>query len=111
MTLRPFGRVTPIHREMLRLAGYVVDYAKRVIRPAKTDNDFLDTMRDGRTSLCKGTGRDFGFDLAAWREFPATAPDDEFGYRHPYAFRRVDGAVKRALKNPRRAQLVEQLRT
>jgi hypothetical protein len=111
MTLRPFGRVTPIHKEMLRLAGYVVDYDQRTIRLAKTDDDFFDTMREGRRSLRKSTGRDFGFDLAAWREFLAAAPDDEFGYRHPYAFRGVDGAVRRATKDPRRAQLVEQLKT
>jgi hypothetical protein len=111
MTLRPFGRVMPIHRDMLQLANYVVDYDQRTIRLAKTDDDFLETMREGRASLCKHTGRDFGFDLDAWREFLAAAPDDEFGYRHPYAFRGVDGAVRRTTKDPRRAQLVEQLKS
>jgi hypothetical protein len=109
MTMRSFGRVVPIHIDMLQLAGYVVDYDKRDIRPAKSDKEFLRTVRQGRADLRRQCGSDFGYDLAAWRDFLLAAPDDEFGYRHPYAFRRVDRAIQRAMSDPRRADLIEQL--
>jgi hypothetical protein len=107
MTMRSFGRVMPIHIDVLQLAGYTL--AARDICPATTDEDFLRAMQTGRVALQRATGQDFGYDLAAWREFLATAPDDEFGYRHTYAFGGVDRAVGQAIRSARRGQLVAQL--
>jgi hypothetical protein len=47
--------------------------------------------------------------LAAWREFLLSAPDDGFGYRHPYAFSGVDRAVRRVIRSQRHRRLVTQL--
>jgi hypothetical protein len=106
MTMRSFGKVMPIHIDMLQLAGYVPAWRERDIRPATTDEEYLRTMRAGRTALRRATGQDFGYDLAAWREFLSSAPDDKFGYRHPYAFRSVDRAVQQAIRSQQRKQLV-----
>jgi hypothetical protein len=107
--MRPFGQVMPIHIDMLQLAGYVPAWSDRRIRLAATDEEYLRTMRAGRAALRKATGQDFGYDLAAWREFLTNAPDDEFGYLHPYAFDSVDRAVQWAIQSQQRRQLVEQL--
>jgi hypothetical protein len=109
MTMRSFGRVMPIHIDMLQLASYAVLWGERDIRPAASDEDCLRQIRAGRIALRQATGQDFGYDLAAWREFLLSAPDDEFGYRHPYAFSGVDRAVQRAIRSPRRRRLVAQL--
>ena len=109
MTMRSFGKVMPIHIDMLQLAGYVPAWRERDIRPATTDEECLRTMRAGRAALRRATGQDFGYELVAWRAFLSSAPDDEFGYRHPYAFSGVDRAVQRAIRSRRRRQLVERL--
>jgi len=110
MTMHSFGRVIPIHLDILQLAGYAPDWVQRDLRPAATDEECLRVMRAGRVALRRATGQDFGYDLAAWREFLSFAADDEFGYRHPYAFSAVDRAVQRAIRSRRRRRLVEQLK-
>lgn len=109
MTMRSFGKVMPIHIDVLQLAGYTL--AERDICPAATDEEFLRAMQAGRAALRRDTGQDFGYDLAVWRKFLASAPDDEFGYRHPYAFRGVDRAVSKAIRSARRSELVARLET
>jgi hypothetical protein len=100
MTSRSFGRAVPIHFDMLRLVGYVdepleqEDYA-----PAKTLNARKRSMRSGRHELKQHTGADFGYDPSAWREFLLGA-GKEYGYKHPYAFARVDRAVLEAMADP-----------
>src|SRR5262245_54191459 len=106
MTIRSLGRQAPIHIDMLRLAGYAEVPRERDLGVTNRDEDFLQAMRDGRAALCEQTGRDFGYDLAAWRKFLLAAPEDEFGYRHPYAFKGVDRAVKEAIRSRRRRELV-----
>jgi hypothetical protein len=108
--MRSFGRVMPIHIDLLQLAGYAPAWAERDIRPAATDEEYLRAMRAGRAALRRATSQDFGYDLAAWREFLSSAPDDEFGYQHPYAFSGVDRAVRQAIRRRRRRQLVERLK-
>jgi hypothetical protein len=108
MTMRPFGNVTPIQMDMLRLAGYGVDYQARRIRLSRSDDERSKNMRAGRAGLRRATGHDFGFDLAAWHEFLASE-EDESGYRHPYAFGGVASAIRRAIGNKRRLRLVQQL--
>ena len=78
----------------------------RDILPATSDEDCLREMRAGRAALRQATGQDFWYDLAAWRDFLLSAPDDEFGYRHPHAFSQVDQAVQRAIRYQRRRRLV-----
>jgi hypothetical protein len=107
--MRSFGRVVPIHIDMLQLSGYTPAWRERDIRPSDTDEEFLRAMRAGRAALRRATGQDFGYDVAARREFLVSALDDEFGYRHPYAFSGIDRAVQRAIRSRRRRELVAQL--
>ena len=108
MTMRPFGNVTPIQMDKLRLAGYGVDYQARRIRLSRSDDERLNNMRAGRAGLRRATGRDFGLDLGAWHEF-LTSEEEESGYRHPYAFRGVASAIRRAIGNKQRQRLAKQL--
>jgi hypothetical protein len=105
MTMRPFGRVTPTQIDMLRLAGYAVDYTARRIRLGVTDEIRQRQMRAGRNALRRTTKQDFGYDLAAWHEFLCTN-EDSFGYTHSYAFANVRPAIERAIRSRRRRQLV-----
>jgi hypothetical protein len=107
MTMRGFGNVMPIHIAVLQLAGYVVDYRAKRIRPAVGDRERKRTMREGLADLRESTGRDFGYDLAAWREHLLS--DEESGYLHPYAFDNVDAAVREAIGDRRRQETAEEL--
>ena len=109
MTLRPFGRVTPTQIDMLRLAGYGVDYRARRIGLSRSDDDRMTSMRLGYERLRNITGQDFGYDLGAWHEYLTTDEDDEFGYQHPYAFSNVRGAIRKAISNERRIELAKRL--
>ncbi len=107
MTMRGFGRVVPIQIAMLQLAGYVPDYRDKRIRPAAGEAERKRTMREGLEELRESTGQDFGYDLAAWRDYLMS--DEENGYTHPYAFKSVDPAILEAVADRRRQQMAEQL--
>src|SRR5262245_51700628 len=107
MTLRPFGNVMPIHLDVLALAGYVQILYERRIGLAPTDEARKAAMRNGRRALCRKTGRDFGYDLAAWRDH--LLADEDSGYTHPYAFSGVNWAVRNAIKAARWRRLAEEL--
>ena len=64
----------------------------------------IEQMRTGHADLVRTTGHDFGYELTKWRDF-LLAHAKEFGYRHPYAFARVDRAVKAAIDDPEFARL------
>ena len=61
-------------------------------------------MRRGHAALVGTTGQDFGYDLVKWREF-LVDHDNEFGYRHRYAFSSVDQAVEQAIADPEFSRL------
>jgi uncharacterized protein (TIGR02996 family) len=107
MTLRPFGNVMPIHLDVLALAGYERVSRERQLRRAGTDAARKAAMRKGRRALCRRTGRDFGYDLAAWRDF--LMADEDSGYAHPYAFAGVDRAVQQATKDARQRRVAAEL--
>jgi hypothetical protein len=105
MTLRGYGRVTPSQMEMLCLAGGVVQ--GRDITTNATDDDRVQSMRDARSSLCRLTGMDFGYDLQQWHiNLQKCGKDDPFGYRHPYAWRGVKQAIERFIDDGDRKRLV-----
>ena len=56
MTMRSFGRVMPIHIDMLQVAGYVPAWRQRNIRPAATDDECPRAMRAGRAALRRAKG-------------------------------------------------------
>jgi hypothetical protein len=63
-------------------------------------------LREGRRTLCHMTQRDFGYDLAAWHAFLAK---NDSGYRHPYGRSGVFQKIERAIADPRRQRLAENL--
>jgi hypothetical protein len=91
---------------MLRLLGF--EFANRNMTRATTDDGKLDAMRDGRQRLTRATGQDFGFDVAAWRDFLIERGED-FGYTHPYAYRTVDRAVRKWMADGATIALLESL--
>jgi hypothetical protein len=108
MTMRGFGEVMPIHIFMLQLAGYVVDDRGKRIRAAVSEEERQRTMREGLEELCDWTEEDFGYDLAAWREY--LLEDEESGYTHSYAFNNVDPAILEAIADRQRQATADQLR-
>ena len=96
MTVAYFGNPVSIHFSMLALAGWYVEVDEAYL--IGDDAERLAEMRKGRIDLCRRTSVDFGYDLKGWRELLLTF--DEFGYRHPYAFKDVDMAVLDAIADP-----------
>lgn len=94
MTIQSFGRVMPIHLDMLSLVGY--EDVGRDMRPAVKLNARKRSMRAGLLSLRKSTGQDFGFDVNLWREY-LIGTGSLHGYTHPWAYAGVDAAVVAAL--------------
>lgn len=107
MTIRSFGRVTPIQCDLLGLAGYAWDQNECDLLPA-TGDARVAAMREALQTLRETTGADWGYDLRAWREF-LIAHGEEFGYTHPYAYRTVDRAVLAALQDAEVAAALQQL--
>ena len=51
MTMRHFGKVVPVHMDMLQLAGYTVDYEERDIYLGRSEFERRMNMRAGRQKL------------------------------------------------------------
>jgi hypothetical protein len=54
------------------------------------------------------TKQDFEYDLAKWHEL-LVGNDEEWGYKHPYAWRTVKRAIEKAMEDPDRLRLVRLL--
>jgi hypothetical protein len=105
MTIPNWGRVTPSQMFMLMLAGHVL---RRYLVPpdiVEPDGDRIEAMKEGRELLRGLTGEDFGDDLPRWHAFLISGKD-EWGYRHPYAWRTVRPAIERAMGDQDRLRLV-----
>lgn len=102
MSIPDFGRIVPIHFDILGLIGWRLSPGGSELIAFEPER--LEQMRSGHADLVKSAGQDFGYDLAKWREF-LLAHDEEFGYRHPYAFAAVDRAVRAAIADPEFARL------
>ena len=102
MTLPRFGKVVPIQCDVLSLIGYRLTRGHVGLDiPAE---ERLANMREGRAALREQTGRDFGYDVAAWHKHLLSCPD--LGYDHPYGFAGVQRAVREAARDPDRARFV-----
>ena len=76
--------------DMLGLGGEILSSGES--EPA-SDDERLDVMKEARQALTKQTGRDFGFDLAAWHQFllnDASLSEDNFVYAWKAVKRRID---------------------
>lgn len=106
MTVRDYGRVTPLQMDMLNLGGEFLSSEKTA---PPTDRDRLNVMEDARRTLTQQTGRDFGFDLAAWHHFLLN--DDKLSqeYTFDYAWKAVKQRIDELLDHPDRVRLVRPL--
>jgi hypothetical protein len=113
MTIPYWGKVTPSQMFMLMLAGHVLD--RRFVASGKPDpkddpdEARLASMRMGRDRLRRLTGHDCGYDLGRWHQLLLGDADDEWGYRHPYAWRSVRPAIEEAINDPDRLRLLQML--
>lgn len=109
MTIPRWGRITPAQGDMLMLAGYTM--TRRPVTPGAVPSDEarLTAMRAGRAGLRRLTGHDCGYDLGRWHELLLASVGDEWGYRHPYAWRAVRPAVEQGITDPDRLRLARML--
>ncbi len=102
MTMDHFGKVMPIHIDVLELIGW--DVSMEETKLIKSEAKRIECMRTGHANLVRATRQDYGYDLVKWRDF-LMLYDKEFGYCHPYAFDGVDEAVRAAIADPTFARL------
>lgn len=104
MSIPGFGRIVPVHGEVLSLIGWRLSRGGSELIASEPDR--VEEMRTGHADLVRTTRQDFGYDLQKWRDF-LLVHDKEFGYRHPYAFASVDRAVMAAIADPEFIRLAE----
>lgn len=106
MTMRSFGRITPLQGVVLRLAGHgpSQEYGVRDIE-RKTGEAAAAAIRNGAAALRDLTGRDLGCSLSDWHE--RLSQDEAFSeeYRFPYAWRAVEAAALKEIAAPHREAL------
>ena len=96
MTIPGFGNIVPIQGDLLMMIGWELTRAGAKLIAAEPQR--IEQMRRGHAELVRTTGEDFGYDLTKWRDF-LMRHDKAYGYRHPYAFKSVDRAVKAAIEH------------
>jgi hypothetical protein len=73
------------------------------------DRDRLDRMKEARRLLTLQTGRDFGYDLAAWHHFLLNDDGLSEEYTFDYAWVAVRPRIEELLDDPNRLRLVRLL--
>jgi hypothetical protein len=91
---------------MLQLAVHVISRRRIGESTVYSDAERQAAILEGRASLRRLTGQDFGYDLASWRTHLLK---NEFGYDHPYSFRKVNAVIDTALNDSQRVQLIQTL--
>jgi hypothetical protein len=104
MTIRHYGRVTPLQMDMLGLGGEILSAGGSQAAPA-SDQARLNVMKQARQALTKRTGRDFGFDLAAWHHFLLNDAKLSEEYTFHYAWKAVKRRIDELLDDPDRLRL------
>lgn len=102
MSMRNYGRVTPLQMDILRLGG---EPRLRSGTRFPTDADRLNSMRKARESLKLRTGVDFGCDLAAWHDFLFNSSKFSEEYICDYAWKAVKQRIDELLNDPDRQRL------
>jgi hypothetical protein len=88
--------------DMLGLGGEILSSGES--EPA-SDDERLSVMKDARQTLTKQTGRDFGFDLAAWHHFLLNDAKFSEEYTFVYAWKAVKRRIDELLDDPDRRRL------
>jgi hypothetical protein len=104
MSIRNYGRVTPLQMDMLGLGGEVL-LSGGIGREQASDDQRLSVMRQARQTLTKRTGRDFGYDLAAWHRFLLDDAKLSEEYTFTYAWKAVKQRIDELLDDPDRLRL------
>jgi hypothetical protein len=91
---------------MLELGGEVLRWGGTA---PPTDQDRLKVMKEALGMLTRQTGRNFGYDLAAWHHFLLN--DDKLSeqYTFDYAWNAVKPRIDELLDDPDRLRLVRLL--
>ncbi len=106
MTVRDYGRTTPLQMDMLSLGGEVLLWSGAV---PPGERDRLTAMREAREMLMQRAGRDFGFDLAAWHDFLLNDGKLSDEYTFVYAWKAVRRRIDELFDDPERLRLVRLL--
>lgn len=104
MTVRRFGRILPLQMDVLNLGGEVLSWSGTV---PPTDRDRLYRMKDAYRMLKLRTGRDFGYDLAAWHHFLIN--NRELSKDYTYRSKAVKQRINELIDDPERLRLVRLL--
>lgn len=97
MSIEHFGRITPLQGDVLSIGGIVCGVPADLV----TQNDIIDNMRQARKSLCKLTGRDYGYDLERWHKHLLTDTKLREEYTFHYAWSGVLAKVKELIEDDR----------
>lgn len=98
-----YGRVTPLQMDMLNLGGEVLIWDEP---GPPTEFYRLHLMKFARKMLRQHTGRDFGYDLAAWHHFLLNDEAFSEDYTFDYAWDAVKPRIIELLDDPYRMRLV-----
>ena len=104
MTIRGYGRVTPLQMDMLGLGGEILSSGGSETEPAR-DHERLSVMKEARQALTQQTGRDFGFNLSAWHHFLLNDAKLSKEYTFDYAWKAVKRRIDELLDDPDRLRL------
>ena len=103
MSMPRYGRITPLQGDVLSLAGEHMPWGNDEPPP---DAYRLTAMKSGREALKKLTGKDFGYDLAAWNDFLLKSAKYSEEYTFDYAWKAVKHRVDELVNDPDRLRLV-----
>ena len=108
MSIRTYGRVTPLQMDMLGLGGEIL-LSGGIASQRASDEQRLDVMKDARQMLMQRSGRDFGFDLAAWHQFLLNDAKLSEEYTFDYAWKAVKPRIDELINDPDRLRLARLL--
>jgi hypothetical protein len=89
---------------MLRLGGEVL-LSGGIAAGQANDQERLGVMAQARQTLMQRTGRDFGYDLAAWHHFLLEDAQLSEQYTFDYAWKAVKPRIDELLNDPDRLRL------
>ena len=104
MSIRNYGRVTPLQMDMLGLGGEIL-LSGGIGSEQASDDQRLVVMKQARQTLMQRTGRDFGFNLAAWHRFLLDDGKLSEEYTFDYAWKAVKRRIDELLDDPDRQRL------
>lgn len=102
MTEIVFGRTTPLQSDMIGLGGVVCGVPEDLV----SEDLRLECMKRSLESLRSSTGKDFGYDIAAWHEYLLTCGSLTEEYTHSDSWERIRVQVTELFDAPDRIRLV-----